>query len=1413
MNPKTPVESPTSKNRLQNFLGHGWFKKQSLLFVAVSLLPLSLISFLSYQSTYDTLYQNSVTILGDSAFYQTREIQSFFVEMTNKLNNEARRDAPLNQFESLKNSLKISGLKPSEFIKTKEWQHEFNRFEQIFDYFLTTNEVSNLYLLDPAGNVLFSDEKGDDLGTNLFTGKYAKSLLSQDCRKAIEHGMPIFSDFQRYEPSRAVVSCFLITPLFNLQSNSITGLMAIELDSNRIDRVLNSGRIGHAGQAFLVGPDLLMRSNLKNTRESSILKTKVDTELTRHWQENYLNRVAAIQEKHHSHDYINHNGVEVLGISRTMDIGQTRMAVVTEMPVDEAFAAAKKQLRVTLLLFGTIAFAVLLVSMWAARLATKPLGRLTELADRIAIGDLDVLENKDSLRQDEFGLLARSFQKVALALRDVSTTCHEVALGIFNRTVVVRSEKDVLAQSVNTMVESFQHVVHQANSISKGEYLEVAPRSEQDTLGIALNTMAISLRQQDWLKSGITKLNNRMHGLQNLNELGHNILAFICGYLDVPVGAFFVMEDNRLRLSACHACKNTQPDANTFGLGEGLIGQVARDKKRRIFRDVPTDHCLLTIDSGIGISSPKNIVIIPLLHEGSVKGVIEFGNSRDFFSELELLFLEQVSEDIAITIHMAQSRETTQLLLEETQNQSEELQSQQEELKASNEELEQQSEELRVTNEELEEKSEFLEEQRIELHKAKEELEEKSRTVELASKYKSEFLANMSHELRSPLNSLLILARTLADNTEGNLTEDQVEAARIIHSGGHDLLTLINDILDLSKVEAGRLEIEAREVRLSSLVHDLTSQFKALATEKGLVFTIELTPEAPDVMITDDQRLKQILKNLLANAIKFTSQGSVTLKITSAPDEAGMADGEVISFSVMDTGIGIPIDKQQAIFEAFQQADGTTSRNFGGTGLGLTISRRLASLLGGKIQITSKEGEGSTFTLYLPAGGPSQSITKSVIMMGAEITPEIAGSFSPVLPKTPLSGPEQPVSFVPDDRQQTGMGDKSILIIEDDREFAKILIKMARQKGYKALAAGEGRIGIFMAQSFQPTAIILDLGLPDVDGEAVLESLKHDLSTRHIPVHVISAQSPSPVIRQKGALGYLAKPASLEALAEVFSQFDTFSIERPKHLLVIEDDPVVLKETIKLLTHPGANIATAATGKEALALLAEHPFDCVVLDLTLPDMNGFELLRELEQTQYLGKDVPVIIYTGRDMTTEENDLLQKYARTVVVKGAESQERLLDEVMLFLHSMASALPPEQQTIIRMIHDKDEVLRGKKILLVDDDMRNVFALSGVMTKIGMQVVMAANGEQALQKLQAEKGFDLVLMDIMMPVMDGYETMRKIREQVSFKNLPIIALTAKAMPEDRALCMTAGANDYIAKPVDQDKLFSLMRVWLCK
>jgi CheY-like chemotaxis protein/signal transduction histidine kinase len=775
-----------------------------------------------------------------------------------------------------------------------------------------------------------------------------------------------------------------------------------------------------------------------------------------------------------------------------------------------------------------------------------------------------------------------------------------------------------------------------------------------------------------------------------------------------------------------------------------------------------------------------------------------------------LLYVGIIAAVWAYQRSRAKAQAETLLYTQELEKREEELKQQQEELKASNEEIE-------ASNEELEEKTAALEEQNTRIleqarviEQANKLIEEKASEVEQSSKYKSEFLANMSHELRTPLNSLLILARGFASNEQGNLTEEQIEEARVIHNGGLELLGLINDILDLSKVEAGKISIVQEDVYVSGIVKRLTQSFEPVARERGVAFRIESGDGLPEMIHTDAQRVEQILKNLLSNAFKFTEKGSVTLDVRPAADDADLhklaAGRGVIALSVIDTGIGIEESKLRDIFEAFQQEDGSIDRHYGGTGLGLTIARKFAHILGGEIHVASKKGKGSTFTLYLPVAQDGQTVP-------AVPAPKPAPAELAKPSKTSLR------QFIPDDRKSVTAGDTSgdkvLLVIEDDRDFAMTLMKTARKRGYKVLGAGDGKSGLLLASEYPVTAIILDLRLPDMNGLMVLDQLKHALNTRHIPVHIISGDDSGGTIGplRKGAIGYLLKPVQEEDIDGAFSRIEGLLNAEVKKVLVVEDDKTTQTAIRSLLKTKNIEIVVAGTGETALKQVKSEAFDCIILDLSLPDMTGFEWLEAVEKAA--GEDglAPVIIYTARDLTEDENRSLSRYTDSIVIKGVSSSERLLDEVTLFLHSVESNLSKDQQATLRMHHDPDRALQNRTVLLVDDDMRNTFALSKLLKKHGLNLVIADNGQMALDKLKENRDIDLIIMDIMMPVMDGYQAMREIRKVPGWARLPIIALTARAMPEEVDKCMEAGANDYMMKPVDIDRLLTLLRVWLFK
>ena len=857
-------------------------------------------------------------------------------------------------------------------------------------------------------------------------------------------------------------------------------------------------------------------------------------------------------------------------------------------------------------------------------------------------------------------------------------------------------------------------------------------------------------------------------------------------------------EEPELKLLASYAYRKRRGLNNSFKLGEGLVGQAALEKERILLTNVPDDH--VKINSGLSESRPKNIVVLPILFEGQVKAVMEL-SSIERFSSTHQAFLDQLTESIGIVLNTIEANTRTEDLLKQSQSLAAELQSRQEELQQTNQELEEKARQLAEQNAEVERKNR-------EVEQARQALEGKAQQLSLTSRYKSEFLANMSHELRTPLNSLLILADQLSANPGQNLTPKQVEFARTIHDSGKDLLKLINDILDLSKIESGTVTVDVGEVRFEEMRQNMERTFRHVADGKGLSFKIDLDPSIPQSICTDAQRLDQVLKNLLSNAFKFTERGQVELRVTKAdsgwsPDHSSLKKAKtVFALSVSDSGIGIPSDKQTTIFEAFQQADGSTSRRYGGTGLGLAISRELARLLGGEIRIQSEEGRGSTFTLYLPDAHPLGPLQKPPPAF-RRIAPPRA-DIDNRLQTTPAPAD----ILIPDDRGNILPGEKSVLIIEDDKHFAEWLLETAHAEDFKAIVTPRGQSGLALAREFNPAAITLDITLPDIDGWRVLDHLKSDLATRHIPVFVISVdEEPENALRQ-GALCFLTKPIGTPEVEKIFTRARAMSESQAKKLLVIEDNETERESLRTFIGNETAKFFGAATASEGLAALSDQQFDCVVLDLMLPDMSGFDLIEKI-RGKY--EHLPIIVYTAKDLSREEEEKLNRVAQTVIVKDVRSPERLYDQTALWLHRDAAKLPAEKREILQRLHDPDAVLAGKKVLIVDDDIRNIFAMTSVLERYKMNVISAETGKAAIESLQNTPGVDLVLMDIMLPEMDGYETMRAIRSMYGFEMLPIIALTAKAMRGDREKCIDAGASDYIAKPVDTDRLLTLLRTWL--
>jgi HAMP domain-containing protein/CheY-like chemotaxis protein/signal transduction histidine kinase len=1035
-----------------------------------------------------------------------------------------------------------------------------------------------------------------------------------------------------------------------------------------------------------------------------------------------------------------------------------------------------------------------------------------------------------------------------------------------------------LAGNLTTQVRAIGDV---ATAVTKGDLtrsITVEASGEVAALKDNINEMIRNLREttqktsaQDWLKTNLAKFTRMLQGQRDLVTVAQQILSELAPLVEAQHGVFYIAEreasesgegDIILKLLASYAYKERKTVSNVFKLGEGLVGQCAFEKQKILLVNVPRDY--VQISSGLGEAPPLNIIVLPVLFEGKVNAVIELA-SFSRWSDIHQVFLDQLTESIGIVVNTIGAGMRTEALLKQSQSLTQELQSQQEELRQTNERLEKQAaslreseerlkvqqEELQNTNEQLGDKAKLLEVKNREVEFAKSELEEKAEQLALTSKYKSEFLANMSHELRTPLNSLLILSRMLSENHDGNLSPKQVDMSHTIHGAGTDLLALINDILDLSKIESGTISVDPAEVHFTDLRDYVDQNFRHVADQKALGFEIELTQGLPPAIFTDAKRLQQVLKNLLSNAFKFTERGRVMLQLRVAREgwsrdleSLNLADA-VVAFTVSDTGIGIAPEKQKIIFEAFQQADGTTSRRYGGTGLGLSISREIARLLGGEIRVISSPGHGSSFTLYLPrfhANAPTVSVTGS--MAQSPFGRALTGTTAPMLPlighETSGHSPIEVVDMthplrarllVPgaaavdvraaaetsmvarlDDRDRITPEDRVLLVVEDDLAFAQILLEAGREAAFKVVLAPSGDVALTLVRKYKPAAITLDLKLPDMDGWTVLDRLKHDQSTRHIPTEVISVEQAGTRALSMGAFGFLLKPAERSQLAGALTDLRRFvSEERERRLLVVEDNETERRSVLELIGPSDVQAVAVGTGSEALEALKQGRFDCMVLDLGLPDMGGLDLLRRIKGSgDYKG--MPIIIYTGRDLSKNEETQLRRLAETIIVKDVRSPERLLDEVSMYLHRRYADMPEAQRRMLERLHQSIPVLAGKTILVVDDDVRNIFAISSALERYSARVLFADNGKDGLELLE-QHPVDAVLMDIMMPEMDGYEVMRRIRAQPRFADLPIIAVTAKAMRADREKCLLAGASDYIAKPLDLAQLLSLLRVRLVR
>lgn len=1321
-------------------------------FMCLALIPLLVAGWLSYHNARSSLLQKEVKILQTALSLRTLYFESYFQERLNDLVLQADLSENVFLLSELRESYKNSGLPLPQFVNSYDYTRIVTEHSLDLQDYQERAGYSNIYLIDIGGDILYSVAQESDLGTNLFTGLYHETDLANLCRLALKTGRPLSSDLTIYAPSGNQKTLFTAKLMVDELGEEI-GFLVMQIKLEKIDALMaDVSGLGATGQVFLVGNNGTLRSSLRNDPSRQVLSTQVNNPLVTEWlgREEIRHGIGHEDEK---------EGLVLGNFSGTSYKGES---------------------------------------------GKKVLGISRDL-DSLGQYDMHWLMIAE-IDEEEVLATANDLRRILITM--VSSTAVFILL--------------LAAFLTSRMILPLVNLTEWAKQVSSGDLVVrkmSLPSNEIGTLYNALFEMVNSLRQmleirdrQDWFKTGETGLDKEMRGEDRIAVLGQNILDYLCRYLDLSVGAFFTYENDKLRFTSGYAYAVTEHEKMEFAIGEGLVGQAALDRKKIYLKEPSGNELDLEINSGFGVITPRSVLIIPLVRDHVILGVLEFGSNRLLTGE-EIKFLEQVSESVAIAIQSSNSRQQLQSLLRQTQEQAEQLQVREEELIRYNREMERANATLEKTGAELEKQSSLLQEQADQLKQQQIILEERNKKIELSSKYKSEFLANMSHELRTPLNSILLLSSLMAANKDKALSESDVESVATINKAGNDLLSLINEVLDLAKIESGRMEVEVNDVKLADIAKHMEDLFLPICEDKGIGFHVTLDDAVPQSFLTDQFRVEQILKNFISNSCKFTKTGTISLHIgrvqglepeliTALPEN--LRSQENLAFTVTDTGIGIAKEKQDLIFEAFQQADGSTCRQYGGTGLGLSISREIAKLLGGCIVLTSEPGQGSTFSLVV-----TERKEPAVIRENArEISQQKAND--PVLQTETTTSGQKHSDSVPDDRKNLQADDKVLLIIDDDPDFAKVVRDLARNEHFKVLVAMSGETGLQLIDLYTITAIILDIGLPGMSGWSVLSRLKEGSSTRHIPVHVISASDRCSEALKMGALNFLTKPIDSGVLHEALTELKDVAGSRKKRLLLVEDDANLSLALNNFLMADDLEVLHADTGEQALSLLKENIPDCIILDLGLPDMDGEDLLRNIQSTEALNK-IPVIVYTGKELTSKQKSVLDRCARTTILKGASSHEQLLAEITLFMHRVEKDIPQKHQEIIHKFYNRENVFAGKKILLVDDDMRNVFSLRKILADKSMDVVVGKNGKEALEQLKKNPDIDLVLMDIMMPVMDGFEAMAEIRKEDTFKKLPIIALTAKAMKGDREKCIAAGASDYLTKPIDTERLFSMLRSWL--
>ena len=1400
-------------------------------FLLFFLIPLVIFTLIHLNYTRNTLLNTAGEELSIINKLQSDNLVSYFKNANEDLRYLAMNKSVMVFLEQLKALFRKSNMTLSKFVNSSSWQDLKETEGEFLKEFKVNYNYEDIYLIDDEGNILFSVGEKRDLGKNLSLEELTDTQFSKTCYAAYLSDYTLYSNIELYLPSGNKPASFLVKRIFNGNGKN-SGLIALQIPMSVINAIMKTYSTKKSLESFIIGTDRLMRSQAGNVNYSTTMMISVEAE--------WLNEILTEPENnsgpgnmtgnHYWVEYHDYRNIVVEGIYREVEIYGIKLVIHTKVDKAEILIPVRNiEYTVALMIFFSIIVVFILVLLVSYKI-TIPVFSLVEWVHNIATGALYIPDIK--IPRNETGEI---FQHLAAAVHSqkyLAAICEAIAVGDFSQSVPVRSADDKLAISIKKIVENYRNIVLQAKKVTAGDYsLLFKPHSDEDELGNAFYDMISALRylnnknsNENWLKTGINELIKRIQGTQRINTLCDTIIRFICIYLNIKVGILYVNTDNRFEMISHYALTELDSRQKIFKYNEGIIGQAAREKKIQMLTSFPENY--IRIQSGLVDLAPSLIVIIPLLFEKNVVAVMELGIIEEL-NDLQLNFLKQAASTIAININLTLLHDKLKASLDRAEKQKLELEHQKEELRVSNEELEeqtirlqesekrlqQQQEELRQTNEELEEHTNLLKKQKEQLQKKTLEIAENAAELQKISKYKSEFLANMSHELRTPLNSMLLLAQLLAENRDKNLSKKQVEFASTIFSSGNDLLTLINEILDLAKIEAQKITLRIDKINIQNMVNGLQDIFLPVADKNKLVFETNVHKDLPEFIVSDEQRLTQIIKNLLSNAFKFTHQGSVKLNIYHPKRESTLLKDHLkpestIAFEVTDTGIGIPHDKQKIIFEAFQQVDAGISRRYGGTGLGLSICRELVKLLKGEILLSSEEGTGSRFTVFLPVDYENSKPVKKAFVINNDDQTKTGAPPS----RSFILEPGQPQMVLEDDRNHISENDNVILLIEDDPKFAEVLLNLTRERGFKGLVALRGDQGLDMVKEYNPKGILLDLTLPGIDGWSVLYRLKDDIKTRHIPVHIISGTDKEIQGLQMGAVGFLKKPVTIEQLNDALLKIEKVANSKVRKLLVIEDNKDQLEAIRSQLGGSDLEITAVNTGDRAYQQLFLNSFDCIVLDLALPDMSGFDLLKKIRLSESIAH-IPIIIYTGKELSDQERYELKEYAEMIIIKDATSLELLLDQTSLFLHRVEKDLSEQKKKIIKKIHNREEIFTGKKLLIVDDDMRNVFALSAIFEENGLIVEIARNGRECLELLEKKKDIDLILMDIMMPVMDGYEAMEHVRKMEHYRSVPIIALTAKAMKGDKEKCVQAGASDYLAKPVNTDQLLSLLRVWLYK